>query len=130
MQKTLIAIAFALALAGCARAPSPETSAAPVAASPQADVAGETARLNQWFEKKYEEQLHFSPLQLTFQGRKDLYDQLDDMSVQAQRDRVAWQKASVEEMERSFDYASLGDDGKTSYDLWGGVVKSIGLVPQ
>lgn len=118
MQKTLIAIAFALALAGCARPPSPETSAAPVAAAPQVDVAAETVRLNQWFEKKYEEQLHFSPLQLTFQGRKDLYDQLDDMSEQAQRDRVAWQEASVEEMERTFDYARLGDEARTSYDLW------------
>jgi uncharacterized protein (DUF885 family) len=118
MQKTLIAIAFALALAGCDRAPSPETSSAPVAAAPQVEVVAETARLNQWFEKKYEEQLRFSPLRLTFQGRKDLYDQLDDMSEQAQRDRVAWQKASVEEMEQAFDYASLGDEDKISYDLW------------
>ena len=118
MHKTLIACAFALVLAGCARPPSHESATAPAVAAPQADVGAETARLNQWFEKKYEEQLHFSPLQLTFQGRKDLYDQLDDMSVQAQRDRVAWQKGSVEEMERTFDYANLSDEGKTSYDLW------------
>jgi uncharacterized protein (DUF885 family) len=118
MHKTLIVCAFALCLAACARAPAPEAATAPVAAAPQVDIAAETARLNQWFEKKYEEQLRFSPLRLTFQGRKDLYDQLDDMSEQAQRDRVAWQKASVEEMERTFDYANLGDEGKTSYDLW------------
>jgi uncharacterized protein (DUF885 family) len=118
MRKTLIVCAFALALAACDRAPSPEAVTAPAAAAPQVDIAAETARLNQWFEKKYEEQLQFSPLQLTFQGRKDLYDQLDDLSEKAQLDKVAWQKVSVEEMEKTFDYAHLSDEGKTSYDLW------------
>ncbi len=119
MRKTLIVCAIALALAACDRAAAPEAggSAAPATAS-AADITAETARLNQWFEKKYEEQLHFSPIQLTFQGRKDLYGQLDDMSEKAQRDQVAWQKASVEEMEKSFDYAKLDDEAKLSYDLW------------
>ena len=123
MQKTLIACALTLALAACDSAPPPATATATApapaaAAAAQVDVAAETARLNQWFEKKYEEQLQFSPLQLTIQGRKDLYDQLDDLSERAQRERVAWQKASVEEMERTFTYASLGAEAKTSYDLW------------
>jgi uncharacterized protein (DUF885 family) len=118
MRKTLLVCALALALGACDRAPTPaDGAAAPVAAS-QADIAAETERLGAWFEKKYEEQLQFSPLQLTFQGRKDLYDQLDDLSEQAQRDQVAWQKASVDEMEASFDYAKLSDEGKFSYDLW------------
>lgn len=120
MRKTLIVCAIALALAACDRAASPEagTAATPVVAVSQADIAAETERLNQWFEKKYEEQLRFSPLQLTFQGRKDLYDQLDDFSEKAQLDQIAWQKASVEEMEKTFDYAKLSDEGKFSYDLW------------
>ncbi|WP_368563622.1 DUF885 family protein [Pseudoxanthomonas sp. UTMC 1351] len=120
MRKTLIVCAIALALAACDRAASPEsgTAATPATAVSQADIAAETERLNQWFEKKYEEQLRFSPLQLTFQGRKDLYDQLDDFSEKAQLDQIAWQKASVEEMEKTFDYAKLSDEGKFSYDLW------------
>lgn len=120
MRKTLIACALVLALTACDRATAPEAGAAstPVATVSQADIEAETARLNQWFEKKYEEQLQFSPLQLTFQGRKDRYDQLDDMSEKAALDQVAWQKASVEEMEKTFDYAKLGDEGKFSYDLW------------
>ncbi|MET0656092.1 MAG: DUF885 domain-containing protein [Pseudoxanthomonas sp.] len=122
MRKTLIFCALALALAACDRAASPDagTAAAGKAAPAvsQADIATETAKLNQWFEKKYEEQLRFSPLQLTFQGRKELYDQLDDMSEKAQLDQVAWQKASVEEMEKTFDYARLSDEAKFSYDLW------------
>jgi uncharacterized protein (DUF885 family) len=120
MRKTLIVCALALALTACDRAASPEsgTAATPAATVSQADIAAETERLNQWFEKKYEEQLKFSPLQLTFQGRKDLYDQIDDLSEKAQQDQVAWQKASVEEMEKTFDYAKLSDEGKFSYDLW------------
>ncbi|MEL1264616.1 DUF885 domain-containing protein [Pseudoxanthomonas putridarboris] len=120
MRKTLIVCALALALAACDRAASPDagTAATPAASYSQADIAAETERLNQWFEKKYEEQLQFSPLQLTFQGRKDKYDQLDDLSEKAQLDQVAWQKASVEEMESAFDYAKLSDEGKFSYDLW------------
>ncbi|MET0580950.1 MAG: DUF885 family protein, partial [Pseudoxanthomonas sp.] len=122
MRKTLIFCALALALAACDRAASPEagTAAAGNAAPAvsQADIATETEKLNQWFEKNYEEQLRFSPLQLTFQGRKELYDQLDDMSEKAQLDQVAWQKASVEEMEKTFDYARLSDEARFSYDLW------------
>jgi len=120
MRRTLIACALALALTACDRAAAPEAGAAatPVAAASQADIAAETEKLTQWFEKKYEEQLRFSPLQLTFQGRKELYDQLDDMSEKGQLDQVAWQKASVEELEKTFDYAKLSDEGKFSYDLW------------
>ncbi len=120
MRRTLIACALALALTACDRAAAPEAgaTATPAAVVSQADIAAETERLTQWFEKKYEEQLKFSPLQLTFQGRKELYDQLDDMSEKAQLDQVAWQKASVEELEKTFDYAKLSDEGKFSYDLW------------
>ena len=120
MRKTLIACALALALTACDRAATPDTGAAgtPAVAASAADIAAESQRLNAWFETKYEEQLKFSPIQLTFQGRKDLYDQVDDMSEQAQRDQVAWAKASVEEMEKTFDYAKLDDETKFSYDLW------------
>ncbi|SDQ63120.1 Uncharacterized conserved protein, DUF885 familyt [Pseudoxanthomonas sp. CF385] len=120
MRKTLIVCALTLALAACDKGNAPAAggadAATPVASA--ADIAAESKRLNEWFDKKYEEQLKFSPIQLTFQGRKDLYDQVDDMSEQASRDQVAWQKASVEEMEKSFAYAKLDDETKLSYDLW------------
>ena len=45
----------------------------------------ETARINAWFEKKFEEQLAFSPIQQTFLGHKS--GAIDDMSIAAQ-DRV------------------------------------------
>jgi len=43
----------------------------------------ETEKLNAWFEIKYEEELMMSPLSLTFQGRKDRYSEIDDMSEAA-----------------------------------------------
>ena len=120
MRKTLLVCALALALGACDRSAAPESGAAstPAATFSQADIAAETERLNQWFEKKYEEQLQFSPIQLTFQGRKDQYGKIDALSEKATLDQVAWQKASVEEMEKTFDYAKLSDEAKLSYDLW------------
>jgi len=76
----------------------------------------DTARINAWFEAKYEEQLAFSPIQQTFLGRKSAA--IDDMSLAAQDRLLAWQRASVAEMKRSFDYAKLSPEAQTSYDLW------------
>ena len=73
----LLPLSLALALAACAGMPD----AASVPADPPASPAeSETARLNAWFDAKYEEALRFSPIQLTFLGRKDLNDKLDDFS--------------------------------------------------
>ena len=84
----------------------------PFAQAPQPD---ETARINAWFEEKFEEQLAFSPIQQTFLGRKS--GDIDDMSVAAQDRQVAWQRASVAEMRRLFDYEKLSPEAKTSYDI-------------
>jgi len=80
--------------------------------------ATETERLNEWFEAKYEEELSFSPIELTMIGRQDRYDEIDDFSEQAYTDQVAWKAESVEEMQANFDYNALTDDGKLSWDLW------------
>jgi uncharacterized protein (DUF885 family) len=76
----------------------------------------DTARINAWFEAKYEEQLAFSPIQQTFLGRKSAA--IDDMSIAAQDTQLAWRRASVAEMKQAFDYAKLSPEAQTSYDLW------------
>lgn len=81
-----------------------------------AGAADETARINAWFDKKYEEALAFSPIQQTFLGRKSAA--IDDMSLAAQDKQLAWRRASVDELKRSFDYAKLTPEAQTSYDLW------------
>ncbi len=78
----------------------------------------ETEKLNAWFEIKYEEELMMSPFSLTFQGRKDRYSEIDDMSEAAQLKRIKWKGDSVEEMVSTFDYSKLSDAAKISYDLW------------
>ena len=84
----------------------------------EAPAASEGERLNAWFETKFEEQLQFSPLTLTALGRRDRYGDLDDFSVEGADWQLAWYKASVEELEREFDYDKLGPQDRQSYDLW------------
>ena len=126
MQKSMLALSITALLAGCSPAPS-ETKptaaveqVAPVAAAEVAKVVdpAEVARLNQWFETKYEEQLQMSPLQMTFLGRKDKQDQIDDLTEAAEDQQLAWLAATVQELKTQFDYDKLDVEAKTSYDLW------------
>jgi len=88
--------------------------------APPAMVPGmtESDRLNAWFDAKYEEELGFSPMELTFLGRKARNDQLDDFSLAARDLQLAWQRDTVREMQRRFDYARLDETAKLSWDLW------------
>lgn len=78
----------------------------------------ESERLRAWLDAQYEEQLQFSPIQLTQLGRKERYGDLD-LTTYAEEDRIlAWRAASAAEMERQFDYEALDREAKLSYDLW------------
>ncbi|HEX6323152.1 MAG TPA: DUF885 domain-containing protein [Vicinamibacterales bacterium] len=79
-------------------------------------VPDETARLNAWFEARFEEQLAFSPIQQTFLGRKS--NAIDDVSLAAQDTQLAWRRATVADLRKNFDYAKLTPEAQTSYDLW------------
>ncbi|MBC2838825.1 DUF885 domain-containing protein [Robiginitalea sp. SC105] len=74
--------------------------------------------LAEWFETKYEEELQMSPLRLTVLGRKEQYDKIDDLSLEAEEAHLAWKEASVEELRSKFDYESLDAADRTSYDIW------------
>lgn len=126
MRHTLLALSIALVLTGCnpAQDSKDNTTTAPAqaeAAKPAETAAvqqSESERINQWFEQKYEEQLQMSPLQMTFQGRKDKNDQIDDVTEAGEDKMLAWYAASVEELKTKFDYSKLDTEAKTSYDLW------------
>ncbi|MEX2470019.1 MAG: DUF885 domain-containing protein [Pseudohongiellaceae bacterium] len=118
-----------LLIAGCGESPQQPgtvqtTIDTPMAASEKAAATGtdeslaETARLNAWFNDQNEERLTFSPIELTMLGRKTQYDEIDQMSIAAQREYLDWFAASVAEMEAQFDYELLDFEAKTSYDLW------------
>jgi len=79
----------------------------------------ETARLNDWFAARWNEQLAFSPIQKTTLGIKDEdYDEIDDLSEAAEDAQLAWRRRATEEMRKTFDYDRLTPEGRTSYDIW------------
>ncbi len=93
-------------------------STVPDTAQNETSNLSETERLNAWFDEKYEEQLQRSPVQLTFLGRKDRYDEFDEFGVEAARDDAAWLMGTVEEMKADFDYDALTPLAQESWDLW------------
>ncbi|MDN4503931.1 DUF885 domain-containing protein [Alteromonadaceae bacterium BrNp21-10] len=118
-QKLTIALMAGL-LVACQPASEMQKPAATVAPSTETAAADmtESQRINQWFDAKYEEELQMSPLMMTYLGRKDKYDEFDDMSVAEEKRKLAWQTATVEEMTTQFDYDKLDLEAKTSYDVW------------
>ncbi len=113
IRTAVSAIALIAILGACA----PNTTTADPAAIAAAQ-AEQSAKLNAWFDAKYEEQLQFSPIGLTFQGRKDKQDQIDCFTFACADEQLAWQKAATDELKATFDYAALSPTDKDSYDLW------------
>lgn len=124
IKHTASAIALSLALAACGPASAPAETDAPAATTQAApavtaeEMAANGERLNAWFDEKYEEQLQFSPVQLSFLGRKDKNDQIDCFRMECQDEQFAWRKAATEELQAQFDYDALSPADQTSYDIW------------
>jgi len=123
IKKSLIALALITAISGCQEAKSPESNqkqatTAETEHSTTKTTISESERLNQWFAEKFEQQLQMSPIYLTFLGRKDHYDEIDDMSDAAQDKQLAWLGDTVKELKTKFDYNKLSDEAKISYDIW------------
>jgi len=119
---SLLAVAI---LAGCqgdknaqAGANADKVQSAVAEAPVTVDAVAETKRLTEWLDVRYEEQLQFSPMQLSYLGRKEQYDQIDDMSEAAAARQLAWKEKAVAELKKNFDYGKLSQEGKTSYDIW------------
>jgi uncharacterized protein (DUF885 family) len=84
----------------------------------QQQAQTESERLNAWFDARYEEELQMSPMTLTSLGRKEQYDQIDDMTEAAEEKHMAWMQSTVDELKTQFDYDKLDADAKVSYDIW------------
>jgi uncharacterized protein (DUF885 family) len=116
IKQTATAIALALALTACGQ---PTPAAEPEQPSVTAEeMAANGERLNAWFDAKYEEELQFSPIGLTFLGRKDKNDQIDCFTLECHEEQLAWRVAATEEMESEFDYDALSPADRISYDIW------------
>jgi len=106
MNKTLITLVLASLLGACQQESNHAvaTDSAATAQTNENDATqtqSESERLNLWFADKYEQQLQMSPIGLTFLGRKDKYDEVDDMSEAAQIEQLAWLAATVKELKES-----------------------------
>ena len=102
---------------------SPKPATLGVSPEPAADsdfngVVDETQRFNDWLDEQWEEQLSFSPQTQTSLGLKSNYNKLDDYTVDAQDAEIGWLRESVAEMESEFNYQTLSDEGKLSWDMW------------
>jgi uncharacterized protein (DUF885 family) len=109
-HQSLLAIILVALLSGCENASHTNPSQAE---APQANLS-----LNQWFDARYEEELQFSPVQLSFLGRKERNDELGSFSYDAFAKELAWKKQTVEELKRLYDYQSLSPAEQVSYDIW------------
>jgi uncharacterized protein (DUF885 family) len=76
------------------------------------------ADLTAWLDAQFEQELQMSPERLTRLGRREQYDRLDDRSQAAADRAIAWRRKSVAEMKAKFPAAKLGEDARTSYDMW------------
>ena len=108
-QNTLLLAAAPVALFAVTAPAFAQTAPAETS---EASSENHNAELRAWFDAKYEEQVMDSPLWLTSLGRKERYGEIDDFSLAAQDKDLAWKKATVEEMERTFDYDSLSSADK------------------
>lgn len=109
MKRLAILLASATLLLACGETPP---------AAPAVDAAAKAEALASWFEEKYEDQLQRSPISLTFLGRKDRQGEIDDLSLKAEDAELAWLGETVAELKASFDYDTLPQHLKDSWDIW------------
>ena len=81
-------------------------------------IIQESARLNDWFQARFEEGLARSPMSRTYLGMSDGMDELDDVSQTAINEEMALAKSWLDEMRREFDIDRLDDQTRLSYRLF------------
>ena len=112
-QRGFLGLTLAIALAACSQ--DTDTTSADNAS---VETAQTTVTLTQWLDEQYETELQFSPIELTFLGRKERNDELDAFTLEAFAEQLAWKTESVAQMKGLFDPEQLTDDELLSFDLW------------
>lgn len=115
MQKILFTLFTALIFSACSNSDDNDLS---VTTEPEPKALTESEKLNEWFEARYEEELAFSPIRLTMQGRKDKYDEIDEFSDASMDEVLEWKAKSVQDMRAQFNKEALSEAAKLSWDLW------------
>ncbi len=84
----------------------------------EAQVQSETARINNWFAARYQDQLASSPLTQTYLGMKGAQDKVDDVSQAAIDEEYTIGQHWRDEMKKEFNFDRLDEQGKISYRLF------------
>jgi uncharacterized protein (DUF885 family) len=88
-------------------------------AAPSAEaIAKNSADLVAYLDAEYEEELQSSPQEMTSQGRKERYGELDDRSEAALIKDLEWRRESVADMKAKFTPEALSEDARLSYEIW------------
>ncbi|MEO1661645.1 MAG: DUF885 domain-containing protein [Pseudomonadota bacterium] len=97
--------------------PSVDQAETQIAAEGELEKEAETARLNAWFETKYQEAISRNPMRATFLGSRENYDKWNDVSPEARDAEMDILRANVAEMRELFDPATLTSQGQLSFRL-------------
>ena len=111
--RACLVLILAILLAACTQEPEK-----PATKTPLLKTTDRALTLTQWLDEQYETELQFSPIELTFLGRKERNDEIDAFTYSAFAEQLAWKTASVEQMQQLFDREQLTGDEQLSYDLW------------
>ncbi len=110
--------------------PAAMAQTAPAAApssGPATDSAAEDARLTAFLDAEFARDLQLRPQLATRLGMKEGKDRLDDISEQAQLQRLEARRASVARMKAAFVRDRLSPRGQTNYDIWLGELDRMEL---
>jgi uncharacterized protein (DUF885 family) len=110
MRHLLLAAAAVLAV--------PQPVVAVAQAVPAATANSEDARLTQFLDAEFAQDLKLRPQLATRLGLKEGEDRLDDISDAGQLQRLEARRASVARMKAQFDPAKLSSAGRTNYEIW------------
>jgi len=81
-------------------------------------TATESKRLNEWFDKVFDEAVDRSPIWQSYLGIKKDYDKWDDDSEAKAFKELSITKANLQFLKNNFDYNLLDEGTKVSYDLY------------
>jgi uncharacterized protein (DUF885 family) len=122
MQKfTLHTLLLLLFLTGACTSPQSsqtETSTAPVPDYSQEQIAAESQRANDFFERTFQQALERSPMLKTQMGIKTDQDQWDDLSDAAALREQQMLQANLQFLRDSLDFNALDESTKLSYKIW------------
>jgi uncharacterized protein (DUF885 family) len=84
----------------------------------QSNNANESQRLNEWFDKVFDEAVDRSPVWQSYLGIKKDYDKWDDNSEYNALKELQITRTNLQFLKDSFAYNKLDDNTKVSYDLF------------